>query len=215
MKTKINKVIKILVSIDFATNFAFGSFAPVFAIFLTSKISGGNAESAGFAMAAYWLTKSIFQLPIAKFLDKTNGEKDDFYALIFGNLMGSVSIFLYGFANTTTHIYIIQAILGLSMAIAVPAWYGIFTRHIDRKKTSFEWSLESVFSIGIATAASGALGGIVATRLGFDALFIGAGIIALCATFSMIFLQPYLIPKKKIKPVVPLVDEKGRQRDNI
>lgn len=216
IKFRINKIIRIMVSIDFVINSAFGSFTPVFAIFLTDKIQGGSAEVAGFAMASYWLTKSAFQLPIARFLDRTDGERDDFYALIGGYLVGSASIFLFTFASTAMHIYLIQALFGLSMAVAVPAWYGIFTRHIDKGETSFEWSLESVFSIGVATAISGALGGIIATRLGFDVLFTGASILALIGATSLIFLYPHLKPKEtKTRAKISATDIKGRQRRHI
>lgn len=204
-----------MVSVDFVVNSAFGSFTPVFAIFLTDKIQGGSAEVAGFAMAAYWLTKSLFQLPIARFLDKTDGERDDFYALIGGYLAGSASIFLFTFASTPTHIYLVQALFGLSMAVAVPAWYGIFTRHIDKGETSFEWSLESVFSIGIATAISGAVGGVIATRFGFDALFTGASILALVGALSLVFLYPHLTPRKTKRAKISAADIKGRHRHHI
>ena len=181
---------------DFAFNSALGSFGPVFAIFLTDKIKGGNAEVVGFAVAAYWVTKSIIQLPIARFLDRTDGEKDDFYALLIGYLMASISVVLFVFAKIPLHIYLIQALFGIAMAIAVPAWYGIFTRHVDSGKTSFEWSLESVFSVGVATAASGAVGGIVVTKFGFNVLFIGASALSFLGALLLIFLYPHLAPKK-------------------
>jgi len=208
----INKVIKILVPVDFSINFAIGSFTPIFAIFLTDNIAGGTVETAGFATAVYWLTKSIFQLPIAKFLDKNDGETDDFYALIIGNLMGSVAILLYSVATSIMHIFLIQAFLGLSMAISVPAWYGIFTRHIDTGKTSFEWSLESVFSISIGTAASSAIGGVIAHNLGFTTLFIIAFFISFAASLSLVYLKPYLY-KGNVPPsgVNPLTHHKGRR----
>lgn len=199
-----------MISIDFAINSAFGSFAPIFAIFLTTQIEGGNVQVAGFATAAYWISKSFLQLPIARFLDKTDGEKDDFYALFIGYLLGSFSIFLYLFASEPFHIYLIEAFLGVSMAVAVPAWYGIFTRHIDHNHTSFEWSLESVFSVGIATALSGALGGIIATQFGFNVLFIGAGILSLIGSFFVLILSPYMI--KKMPSKITLIDVKGLQR---
>ena len=207
----INKIVKIMIMSDFVFNSALGSFGPVFAIFLTDKIKGGNAEVVGFSVAVYWLVKSVFQLPIAKFLDKTDGEKDDFYALFAGYLVASVSVFLFIFAEIPLHIYLIQALFGIAMAVAVPAWYGIFTRHVDRDKTSFEWSLESVFSVGAATAASGAIGGIVVTKFGFDILFIGASALSFLGALSLLFLYPYLASKKTPSKIT-IADVKSRQQ---
>lgn len=189
---QINKVVKTLVMSDFVINSAFGLTAPVFAIFLINNIEGGNAQVAGFATAAYWLVKSILQLPIAKFLDETDGEKDDFYALFIGQTLASLSLFLYVFASLPWHVYAIESTLGVAMSFAVPAWYGIFTRHIDKEKTSFEWSLESVFSVGLATAGASALGGYLADNFGFQFLFIGSGILALIGALSIILVYPHL-----------------------
>ncbi|MBI2628108.1 MAG: MFS transporter [Candidatus Niyogibacteria bacterium] len=206
----ISKVVKIMVLSDFVFNSALGSFGPVFAIFLTDKITGGNAEVVGFSVAVYWVVKSIFQLPIARFLDKTDGEKDDFYALFTGYILASISVFLFIFAKTPLHIYLIQAFFGIVMAIAVPAWYGIFTRHIDDDKTSFEWSLESVFSVGLATAISGAIGGIIVTKFGFNVLFVCASAFSFLSAFSLLFLYPHLTKKTASK--ITMADVKNRQQ---
>ena len=69
MFTNINRVVKTLVITDFFINAAFGSFGPVFAIFITQQIQGGSASVAGYAAAAYWIVKSLVQLPIARFLE--------------------------------------------------------------------------------------------------------------------------------------------------
>ena len=193
---KVNKVIKTLVISDFIINSAFGLSAPVFAIFILGNIQGGNAQVAGFATSFYWIVKSIFQLPIAKFLDETDGEKDDFFALLFGQLFAGFSIFLYVFATLPWHVYFIEGFLGLAMSFSVPAWYGIFTRHLDQDKMSFEWSLESVFSVGLATAGASALGGFIAENFGFNTLFVGASIWAIIGAISLIFLYPYLKKNK-------------------
>lgn len=208
----INKIVKTLVIADFATNSAFGLLAPIFAIYLSGHIAGGGAAVAGFATSTYWATKSLLQLPIAKFLDRTDGEKDDFYALVVGQLIASSTFFLYLYVSFPWHIYAIQALLGMAMAFVVPAWYGIFTRHIDKDRTSFEWSLESVFSVGVATATAGALGGVIAENYGFDILFAGAGSLAILGTFLQIFLYSHLTAKNGHGETFSLADEKGRQK---
>jgi len=206
---KVNRVIKTLVVADFIINSAFGLSAPIFAIFLIDNV-GGNAEVAGFAAAIYWIAKSLFQLPIANWLDKTDGEKDDFIALFIGQLIAGFTPFMYLFASLPWHVYAIEALLGLSMAFAVPAWYGIFTRHLDEGRASFEWSLESVFAVGVATAASSALGGIIANNYGFDVLFIIAGVLALTGAFAFLLLWPYLKRRRGTGETFGMLNEKER-----
>ncbi len=204
VKTKVNFVIKLFVAVDFLYNFAFGSFGPILAIFVTQQITGGSAKVAGFATAAYWVVKSSLQLPIARFLDKTDGERDDFWAMFLGYFLSSFTPFLYLLATTPTGLYLAQAYLGFMMAWAVPAWYGVFTRHLDRHDVSFEWSLESVFSLGLATAASAALGGFLVDRYGFHVVFIGAGILSMMASLCLIPLRRHLIPRIRHGKTLPL-----------
>lgn len=203
MFKNINKAIKILVAVDFFYNSAFASFAPVFAIFVTSKIQGGSASVVGFAIAMFWLVKSIVQLPIARFLDRTDGERDDFWAMFFGYFLSGLVPLGYLFVSQPWHLYILQGFFGFLMAWAAPAWYGIFTRHVDKWRVSFEWSMESVFALGLATAGAAALGGYAVDRFGFDVLFLTAAFISFTASFGLLFLKKHLsrrIAGEKIMP---------------
>lgn len=203
MLGNINKVVKIIVTADFFYNSAFASFGPVFAILITNQINGGSAKVAGFATAIYWIVKSICQLPIARFLDKTDGEYDDFIALFLGYFLSGLVPLSYIFATEPKHIYIIQGFYGFIMAWAVPAWYSIFTRHVDKWRISFEWSLDSVFSVGVAASISAAVGGYVAERFGFDFLLIGAGIVSVFSSLLLLLLVKYLSPRRTEKKIMP------------
>src|SRR3989344_1604678 len=104
---RINNVIRIMVIGDFLTNAGFSVFAPIFAIFFTGQIEGGTLAHVGFAAAIVQIFKSVLQIPIARYLDKNHGEYDDFYSLVFGTFLIASVPFIYVFASTATHIYII------------------------------------------------------------------------------------------------------------
>jgi MFS family permease len=199
----INKVVRILVAADFFYNGAFASFAPVFAIFIAGNIVGGSASVVGYATAIYWIVKSLVQLPIARFLDSAKGEQKQFWAMFLGYLATGFVPLAYIFAKTPTHLYIIQGCYGFAMAWAVPSWYGIFTRHVDKWRISFEWSLESVFAVGLASAGAAALGGFIADRYGFELLFFIAAIVSFGASFLMLFLKKHLHPHTEETRVFP------------
>ena len=202
----INKVVKTIVIADFFYNSAFASFGPVFAIFITTQIQGGSAKVAGFSAAIYWIVKSIFQLPIARFLDTTDGERDDFWAMFAGYLLSGLVPIAYIFAKTPAHLYLIQAFYGIVMAWAVPAWYSIFTRHVDKWRISFEWSLDSVFSVGLAASLATALGGYIADRFGFAVLFFGSSLLAVFASGLLLSLRGELRGRRlgdKVLPELP------------
>ena len=196
MFKNINKVVRTLVIADFFYNSAFASFGPVFAIFIVGGVGNGSAKVVGFSVACFWIVKSLVQLPIARFLDKTDGEHDDFWAMFLGYFFSSFIPVAYLLAREPWHLYLIQSIYGFIMAWAVPGWYAIFTRHVDKWRISFEWSLESVFSVGLAAATAAALGGYIADTFGFEILFIGASIVSLLASLMLLILRKHLFPKR-------------------
>lgn len=201
-----------MVITDFFVNSAFGSFGPVFAIFITGQIAGGSAKVAGFAASIYWIVKSAIQLPIARFLDKTDGERDEFWAVFLGYFLSGLTPFVYIFIAEPWQLYLTQAFLGITMAWAVPAWYSLFTRHVDKWRISFEWSLESVFAVGLATALATALGGYIADTFGFKALFAAAGTLATLSSFLLLPLKKHLLPKSQLKSLEKVFPEKHHRR---
>ena len=199
---KINHVIRTLILSDFYFNMGLGLFGPIFAIFVTNQIAGGSIEVVGFAAGITQLFKVILQIPIAKYLDKNHGEYDDFYSMILGGALISLAPFLYLVADKVYHLYFIQALYGVGLAFLVPPWYAIFSRHLDKLHENIEWSFESV-SIGIATAASAAIGGIVANRFGFQTVFIVAGVLSFFSIFNQMKIFNDLKEKVKRGTVKP------------
>ena len=175
---RINHAIRVLITSDFVINSGLSLFGPIFAIFVADRIVGGSIAVVGYAAAITQVFKVSLQIPIARWLDRNHGEFDDFYSMVAGSYTIAITPFLYLFAETATHIYLIQALVGIGAALAVPPWFAIFTRHIDRMRENVEWSLESV-AIGISGASAAALGGFLADRIGFDAVFLLGGLLAL------------------------------------
>lgn len=175
---RISHTIRILITSDFLINSGMTLFGPVFAIFVTQQIRGGSVETVGFAAAITQIVKSVLQIPVARYLDRNHGEYDDFYSMVTGTLLFALVPFLYLVAATPTHLYLIQVVGGVGLALAVPPWYAIFTRHIDAMKENVEWSMESI-AIGISGAAAAALSGVMVTRFGFQSVFLLGGILAI------------------------------------
>src|SRR3989344_3077515 len=168
---KISHVVRTLVVSDFFINAGFSVFAPVFAVFITKQVEGGSLAVVGFAAAIFQIFKSSLQIPIAKYLDKNHGEYDDFYSMVLGTSLIALVPFLYLFATTATQVYVIQALYGIGASFAIPPWYAIFTRHVDKMQENVEWSLDSI-AIGIGAAASAAMGGLLAEKFGFQFVFL-------------------------------------------
>ncbi|MDI6602840.1 MAG: MFS transporter [Patescibacteria group bacterium] len=197
MFKSINKIIKILILSDFFAVSAWGLIAPILAIFIVENIHGGDAKVAGIAVGIYWVAKSIFQIPIGRYLDRNHGEKDDYYFLIIGTFIAAVVPIGFIFARYPWHLYFWQLVHAIAWAMAIPAWGGIFTRHIDKGKEAFSWGLESS-SIGLGAGIAGIIGGIVAKFFGFIPLFLGVSILTIIAGIVLFLISQNLLPKEKI-----------------
>lgn len=202
MAKTINKIIKFLISSDLVLNSGWGLLAPVFAIFIIQDIQGGDTKVAGIAAAIYWITKSILQIPIGHYLDKNRGEKDDFYFMLFGTLLAGLVPFGFIFASLPWHIYSLQLFQALGMALAIPSWSAIFTRHIDKGREAFEWGLEST-GLGMGAGIAGAVGGILAATFGFKIVFILVGSLTILSSILLLFIYREIAPREKIQPPVP------------
>lgn len=172
---KINLIIKYLVLSDLLFWTGWGLISPVFAIFIVERIEGGTAFVAGLASAIYWILMSILRIPISLFLDKTLGEKDDYWFLTIGLLVASFLPFFFILARLPWHIYLLQSIHAIAMAMSLSGWTAIFTRHIDKGKEATEWALDAT-SVGIGMGIAGAIGGWAVTKFGFTLVFILVGI---------------------------------------
>jgi len=202
MKIGINKVIRFLITSDFLLQSGWGLIGPIFAIFLTRQIEGGSLEMVGFVAATYWIVKSIVQPFIAHFLDITKGEKDDFKFLITGMYIANLIPIGYLFSTQIWHIFLLEFIRGLAMACVVPTWAAIFTRHIDKGWEAFSWSIEST-GIGFAAGFAAAFGGVLASILGFQTVFVLVSFFGLMASSTLFLIKNHLFLRDHFVPRVP------------
>ncbi len=178
MKFKFNKFVKYLILSDLIFYTGWGLVTPIFAIFIINNIQGGTILIAGIASSIYLVLKSILRVPFGVFLDKHKGEKDDYFFLVIGLLVAALIPFGYIFSRLPWHLYALQAIYAIGMAMSLSGWSAIFTRHIDKGKEATEWGVESAgYGIGMGIAA--AVGGLAVTKFGFNPVFIVVGILGL------------------------------------
>lgn len=185
-----NKVIRILILADVALLTGFGFILPIFAIFVTEQIQGGDVRVIGFVTFIYWIILSLVLIPCGRYLDKTKGEKDDLYFIIIGIVLSIVAVFGLIFAFLPWHLYLLWSIYAIGMGIYFPGYMAIFTRHIDKGKEALSWSTRMAL-VGMGMGIAGILGGTVVYYFGFNVLFFGIIILLL---ISIIF--PLLILKE-------------------
>ncbi|MBI1866652.1 MAG: MFS transporter [Candidatus Staskawiczbacteria bacterium] len=203
----INKIVKVLIISDFFLNLGWGLLAPVFAIFILENIVMHNvsdaAKVAGFAALFYWITKSFLEIPIGRFLDKKHGEKDDFWFMVIGTFITALVPIGYLVSSMPWHIYFFQVIHAIGMAMALPSWLAIFTRHIDKGREAFEWGMATT-SIGMGAGIAGGVGGIMAGIFGFNTLFIFVSMFNLLSAILLLFIRNNVFVRDKDGFVPPI-----------
>ncbi len=192
---KINRVVKFLVLSDLLFLGSWSLISPIFPIFIIEKIKGGSLITIGLTAALYWLVKSSLQLPIANYLDRTDGEKDDFYALVIGLTLAALASFSFALVNQLWQLFLVQFIYAISMALYIPSWSGIFSRHLDEKRISFDWSLDSTI-VGFAAFVATFISGFLASWFGFSFIFLVVGVASLGSALLIFFVPNLVIPRK-------------------
>lgn len=186
-----NPVIRWLTISDVVLSASTGLLAPIFAVFVTDYIPGGNIQVAGIAATIYLLTKSVSQIPAAAIVDKIKGELDDFWVLLIGSLAVAIIPLLYIFIDNVIQLYMVQFINGLVTAFTFPSYMAIFTRHIDRTKEGTEWGAYFTLT-DLSSAATGAIGGTIALYVGFAWVFIGVSAISLVGSLALVFVYQFM-----------------------
>lgn len=195
-QTKVNWVIKTLILADLIILSASQLFGPIFAIFIENKITGDIIEIVGVAAAIYLFSRSIVEIPVGIFVDRTSSEKDDLITTVVGIVVMSCVYFLYTFVDSVWQLYSLQALLGIGTALAWPGWYSIFTRHIDKTKEAFEWSLYDVV-VGIGMATTAVVGSVIVKSFGFDWVFYLASAFTLIGALALLTLKAKLFSQHR------------------
>ena len=193
---KINKVIKYFIISDLMLLGGWGLIGPIFSIFIIEEIKGATLITVGISAAIYWIVKSLIQLPVAIYLDKTPSEKDDFYTLVLALVLAGITAFGFMMVNTIWELYLVQFLHAIAFGLYIPSWSGIFSRHMDKNHYSFDWSLDSA-TIGLASGITALIGGTFANFFGFSAVFAIVGILSFISAMVLLSMPRLILPLRK------------------
>lgn len=194
-----NKVIKILIVSDAFLLTSFGLINPILAIYFKEDLVGGSVFTAGLASTVYLFVKASVQLPFSKYVDAHGFEKRVHW-LIIGSFLIAAVPFIYIFAQHIYMIFFAQLVYGVGSGFAYPAWLGIWSTHLDKRRESFEWSFYSTVT-GLGTAVSASVGALLASSIGFNYTFLCSGILSV---FGCLVLFELDRKNNKIKKLLKL-----------
>ena len=191
----VNPIVRTLILSDFLIWSASNLISPIFAIFVVTQIPGAGVLEVGIATTIFMLLKSSFQIPVSLYIDRSKSENDDFYTMLVGSVLAGFVYFFYPSITTVTQLYLVQAVSAIIGALAFPGWMSIFTRHVDKDKTAYEWSLEELLT-GVGMAATATLGGYAAEIYGFASLFYIIGVVTIIGGLTLLFVKKSVIKNR-------------------
>lgn len=178
---------RILLMADALFLFAGGLLGPIYALFV--KEVGGDLLEASTTFALFMLTAGFVIFFLSFIEDKSRHQN---FFVIAGYGLGVIGYVGYFFVTSTIGLFIVQAILGLSIALKDPAYDAMFSRSSEKHLALSwgEWEAMEYMVLGI----SAIVGGYIAQEFGFQGLFL------VMSTFSIVsfLISLYLIKPKSI-----------------
>jgi MFS family permease len=184
-----NPIVKAFIVSEMLLWSSWNAIIPIFSIFAATRIPGGNTEIAAASFSCYVVVRVVFDLVSARYLSNADDRKK-FKVTIAGIALISVGYLGFALIQHVTAIFVFYAVIGVGLGIASPLKNSLFSMHIDRRKEVTEWSLYDGFVL-FGAAMSAMLGGFVASRYGFTALFY------IVAFTNLLSIIPYLLYKEK------------------
>jgi DHA1 family multidrug resistance protein-like MFS transporter len=159
-----------------------GLIGPFYVIFV-EKLSGGM-EKLGFAFAIMILVQSLVSYYAGRFSDKLGRRP---FLFITGYVDATV-LFLYTVINTTYQLYLLQAALGVTNAVAGTMKQALLGDLTKRAKRGTDIGKFNAI-VGLCSAMGLALGGYAVKVYGIKFIFYFASIVVALSTLLLIFMR--------------------------
>ena len=191
----IKKLNKVVIYLTLSDVFTWGSFMIISALtglYLAQKLGQDAIQFVGIGTAIYFLTRSIFQIPIGRITDKYKKDKDEILILFVGILLMGTPFIFYPSISLPYHYYILQFIFGLGVALNVTNWRKLFALNVDRGREGRQYALYETI-VSACTAILSIVGGYIANlgSMYFDMVISFAGIVIMLGSIWVYLIYRY------------------------
>ncbi|MBI4058033.1 MFS transporter [Candidatus Microgenomates bacterium] len=157
---------------------AFAMLSPIYAIFV-ERIGGGILAASSAAMI-FSIATGIAVYIISRWEDSVKHQEK---LLRLGYALSALGFLGYIFVKNVYHLFVVQVLLGLSVAVRSPAFDALYSKSLDHQKRASQWgNWETMAYLVSATAAL--VGGYIATNFGFKSLFM---VMFICSLVALLF----------------------------
>lgn len=178
-RVKLNKSLRILISVNTVIVFVTSLFTPFYAVFI-QKI-GGSIVFAGISWALFSVVAGILTVLFGNWQLKV---KEQELLLALGYCIRGVAFLSYAFMDNITQLIFTQVLWGIGVALATPAFNAVYSFHTAQDHSIAQWGQrEGIASIAIGLAALA--GGIIIQSVGFVPIFV---IMAISSIFLGIYI---------------------------
>ena len=161
-----------------------GMLGPLFAVF--AQRIGGNILDITWAWAIYLGMTGIFTIVAGNVSDRIWQWCGRERLLVAGYALNALCTFGYLFVHTTTGLFLVQAGLGMALALSSPTWSALYARYSPGEETAGNtWGLvagEQRLILAVAIV----VGGFIVDHYSFEALFIAMGTVQVIATLYLL-----------------------------
>jgi len=167
--------LRLLNAISGSYYFAIGLFYPLYASFIEGI--GGSAFIAGTAFSIYSIAAGAMIYFFARW-ENQHDHKDAI--LVIGYALATLCFAGYYYVSNPIHMFLVQGLLGVSVAMRTPAFDDIYSKAIPGNNYARGWgSWEAMY--WTINGVSAFIGGAIIQRYGFDPVFIamtGLGVVS-------------------------------------
>ncbi len=176
------RAVRIFLFAEAVIFFAGGLLGPLYAVFVEDI--GGDILTVGASWSVFMFISGIGLLLSGRFIDRLRSEKP---VIMLAYLLQALGFLGYLFVTSPQHLFMVQAMLGISAAIGYPSRESWFTRFIDRDRIAFDWaSWEASYSI--TAAAASLAGACIVSIYGFSILFVLMFLFAITGLIVIAFI---------------------------
>jgi len=180
-----NRALRILLWTNALILMAGAMFGPIYALFVDEI--GGDLLDASIAWGVFAVAAGITTFISGHFSDKV---KESELLVVAGYAVMGVGFFGYLLVDSIAMLFAVEAVIGIGEATYSPPFDAVYSKHLDGHRSGKQWGAWESMYYFVATGGAVA-GGWLATRFGFDTLFMIMGLLCFISA-----LYIYKLPRR-------------------
>ncbi|MBI2050865.1 MAG: MFS transporter [Parcubacteria group bacterium] len=163
---KHNKIRQFLLITNGLIFLAEAMLGPIYALFIADV--GGSILNAGIAGGVFAVVAGTLTLVVGKASD-WSGSRRVFVGI--GYAIIGLGFALYTLVDSFATLLIVEAVIGAGQAVYAPPFSALYSQHLDFRHPARQWGVWEAMTY-YTTAVGSVAGAVIASKYGFDALFV-------------------------------------------